>query len=119
LDLIQIKPQNAIACVDASLNRNLVVPFAEPNGVPMTTILVIDDDLRIIDVVTDDLQDGPDMAVSYARTRAEAEHMLAQEHGTRAVIDLTLSGTSALNLVALAANGNTPRLRPQNDLYRD
>jgi hypothetical protein len=108
-----------MACINESLNRNFVVSFTEPNGVPMTTILVIDDDLRIADVVTDDLQDGPDMAVSYARTRAEAEYMLALEHGSRAVIDLTLSGTSALNLATLAANANMPGLHPLNDTNQD
>ena len=76
----------------------------------MGTIIVIDDEPLICEVIGDYFRDRLGMAVECAYTGPEGADMLAHKTYDLALIDAILPGLSGLDLATVAANGNTPVL---------
>lgn len=81
----------------------------------VSAILVIDDEPRICAVLRDYFEQNHGMLVQFAHTGAEAMHMLTQQRYDLALIDIPLPGISSFDLVALAANEDTPVLLMTGD----
>ncbi len=76
----------------------------------MSTIIVIDDERAICEVIGDYFRDRLGMSVECAHSGCEGADMLAHRCYDLALIDATLPGVSGLDLAAVAVQANTPVL---------
>jgi DNA-binding response OmpR family regulator len=91
-----------------SIINNILQPWRAYTLV--STIIVIDDEQIICEVIGDYFRDGFGMEVDCAHTASEGADMLLQKCYDLALIDATLPGLSGLDLAAVAVNANTPVL---------
>jgi DNA-binding NtrC family response regulator len=76
----------------------------------MNTILIVDDEPRICEVLREFFHKSQGMLVQCAHAGPDATRMLKRECYDLALIGIPLTGSSAFDLVKLAANRNTPVL---------
>ena len=76
----------------------------------MNKVLVIDDEAIICDLIGEYFREDLGMVVECVKSGTEGAMVLERERFDLALIDVTMSGMSGLDLAALAANEDTPVL---------